>query len=209
MSHRTTSRLVLSLATLALLTAACGGAEDPQVASLQSEEPALAAGDLEAGSDPTTTTASLDPEEAMLAFTQCMRDNGVDMADPEIDADGNLRLARPEGIEESGRDEIRGAREVCGPLLDDVVQQFRNVDRTELQDTLLAYTQCMRDNGYADMPDPDFSSFGPGARSPGGGGPLGGIDPEDPDFQAADEVCREQFAGFGRLGGRPGPGGRP
>ena len=29
---------------------------------------------------------------AVLAFAACMRDNGVDMEDPTVDADGNIRL---------------------------------------------------------------------------------------------------------------------
>lgn len=199
-------RLVLMLAAVTLAAAACGGSDGgAEVASLEAEEPALAAGDLEAGTD-TTAAAPTDPEEAMLAFTQCMRDQGVDMADPEMDADGNLRLARPEGVDEGNRDEVRAAREECGPLLDDVVQRFDNVDRTELQDNLLAYAQCMRDNGYEDMPDPDVSAFGPGARGSGGDGPLSGIDRSDPAFQAADQVCRELFEGFGPRGPGRGPG---
>ncbi len=48
---------------------------------------------------------------------------------------------------------------------------------------MLEYARCMRDEGV-DMPDPDFSQ--------GGGfiGMGGDVDPDDPDFRAADEVCR-------------------
>ncbi len=58
----------------------------------------------------------------------------------------------------------------------------------------------MRDHGV-DMPDPDFSGPGPGD----GRGPFGDIDPGDPAFAAADEVCRDVFSEAG-LGDRPGRG---
>ena len=62
-----------------------------------------------------------------------------------------------------------------------------------MEDLLVEYAGCMRDNGV-DMPDPDFS---------GGGGmiDLGIADPNDSTFQAADEACRSILAGFGPMGG--------
>jgi hypothetical protein len=44
----------------------------------------------------------------------------------------------------------------------------------------------MRDEGI-DMPDPDFSGGGGLFRM---GGPGSGIDPDDPDFRAAQETCQ-------------------
>ena len=64
---------------------------------------------------------------------------------------------------------------------------------SEMEDLLVEYAGCMRDNGV-DMPDPDFS----------GGSvmiDLGIADPNDPTFQAADEACRSILAGFGPMGG--------
>ena len=55
------------------------------------------------------------------------------------------------------------------------------------------------------MPDPDFSAGGPGT-GPGGGGPFGSIDRDDPDFQNADAACREVF-GSDLPVRVPGPGG--
>jgi hypothetical protein len=36
-------------------------------------------------------------EEAMLSFAQCMRDNGVDMPDPQMDGDGRVTMGGPGG----------------------------------------------------------------------------------------------------------------
>lgn len=218
MTNRTRSRLPVSLfaliAAVALVAAACGDGDGgtADVASLENTDTLapVAAGDLEATdqTEATTTTEALDAEEALLAFTQCMRDNGVEISDPEMDADGNLRLSRPTGAGdgEFDREAARAARDACSEFLDGVAQGFRNVDQTELQDNLLAYAQCIRDNGYEDMGDPDLSNFGPGAGPGQGGGPFGEIDREDPDFIAADEACRELLGGFGPGSGR-GPGG--
>ena len=78
-------------------------------------------------------------------------------------------------------------------------------DQTELQDALLGFAQCMRDNGV-DMGDPDLRGFGPGGDEDGQpGGPFGGIDLDDPDVGAAFEVCQQQTPLTGRgagLGGR-------
>jgi hypothetical protein len=80
-------------------------------------------------------------------------------------------------------------------------------DLTELQDTMVDYAACMRDNGY-DMPDPDFSSFGPGGgeSGQGGGGPFGAIDFDDPDFMSAQQECEDLLSGF--RGPGQGGGGR-
>ncbi len=197
---------------IVLVVAACGGSDDaaPQVASLSNDSGSVAA---------TTTVApqDVDREAAMMAFTACLRDEGVDIDDPTVDADGNLQLNRPNDIEpgESARELLGEAFEMCRHHIEAITLGFGRVDRTGLEDTLVEFAACMRENGY-DMPDPDFSGFGPGqgdgeSAGPGpGGGPFGGIDPEDPTFQAAQEACADILARFGPGGPRggfgPGPG---
>jgi hypothetical protein len=53
------------------------------------------------------------------------------------------------------------------------------------RDAELAYAKCMREHGIADFPDPQ----------PGGGiavqaGPGSDLDPDNPQFKAADEACK-------------------
>lgn len=166
------------------------------------------AGNAEATSSADSTS---DQEAALLEFVDCMREHGVDLPDPTVDADGNLRLRPPDDAQGGGGPgaigQNRDAFEACGDLLGDVRQGFTDQDQTELQDTLLAYAACMREQGI-DFPDPDFDSLPQPGGGPGnGGGPFGGsVDPDDPVFQAADEVCRPQT--FGDNGG-PGFFGRP
>ena len=64
---------------------------------------------------PPTSEPSL--EEAALEFTQCMRDNGIeDFVDPQISADGRIRLRPPDGV---GSEELAAAEAVCGHILDE------------------------------------------------------------------------------------------
>ncbi len=214
---RNFTRLIVLLASVALVASACGGGsgEGTEVASVSDLESASEVDPLAAAEDlatePAAEDAPVDVEQAMLDFTECMRENGVEMDDPSVDADGNLRLGRPGRLapeERADRAVIESARQACSEYLEGITLGFQERDRTEIEDTLVEYAACMRDNGF-DMPDPDFSSFGPG-QGGGGGGPFGAVDRDDPDFVTADEACRDIFtnAGFDD-GRRPGFGRGP
>lgn len=202
-------KLMPALFALALIAAACGGSSENGVASLEDDTEPLAAGDEIAQGEDNEPADEIDQDQALLDFTQCMREQGIDIPDPEVDTDGNLRPSRPEpGTFE--RSEVQAAREACSELLDGVTFGFRDRDRTEIEDTLLEFAACMRDNGY-DMPDPDFSVESGQGGGPGGGGPFGEIDRNDPVFQAATEACEDIFTdlpfGPGRRPGGVGNGG--
>jgi hypothetical protein len=204
-------RLLPLLAMIALVAAACGGGDsDSGVASL-----GISGDEVPAISDGGAPSA-VDQETAVLEFAACMRDNGVDMEDPTVDADGNIRLnfrgnAGP-GEEGFDRETVRTAQEACAEYRAALSFGFEDRDNAEFQDQILEFAACMRDNGY-DMADPDFSSFGPGGEGePGDGprGPFGAIDPEDPAFQTGLEACQDILSGFGPDGAGPrfgGPGG--
>jgi hypothetical protein len=195
------------LLLLAVGLAACGGA-------------GADGGDEVASLSDTSTTApveeALDSEAAAIAFTECMRENGVEMEDPTIDADGNVvpglptDLPDPEDGDEAVRvdgalgEEMRGAFEECGDLLEGTAFGFTNGDVTELQDELLDLAQCLRDQGL-DVADPDLSA-GPNDDAGPGTGPFG-IDFEDPEVQAALEVCEEFMPNFGGSDGAIRPPG--
>lgn len=206
---------VMWIAALAMMVTACGSGSastDDGVASLEAGVAAETSDGIETNDGAAGEAAIVDPEEALLAFAACMRDNGVEMADPTVDADGNVQLSRPGQGGEAGaefdREAMEAARETCGEFLDSARLGFERPDIVELEDTMIEYAQCMRDNGF-DMPDPDFSSFGPGAGGdgePGQGGPFGALDRDDPEFISAQAVCEEILAGFGPGGGGFGRG---
>ena len=200
---------VFMLLVVGLIAASCSSGDGEGVASLAAPEDSA---DLPVIVD-DVDDAPVDQEQAMLSFAACMRSNGVEIDDPTVDSDGNvqfggLRSAGQQG--EVDREEIRAAVEVCGDFLEGFAlgRGGGDFDPTELQDTLVEYAACMRDNGY-DMPDPDFSNFGPGAGEPGqgGGGPFGDIDPGDSDFVAAQEACGDVLGGLRAPGGAPRAGG--
>lgn len=185
--------LVVLAVTFALLATACSSDEaaDDGVASLSAADADVIS--LEA-------VPEVDREAALLEFTACLREEGVAVTDPTVDADGNVKLSKmSEGLDDASRAGLAAAREVCAYALDGVTLGFSGEDATEREDRFLAYAVCMRENGY-DMPDPDFSSLG----TSGGGGQraiFGDLDREDPDFQAAQDVCSVNLSGGGRGGG--------
>jgi hypothetical protein len=83
----------------------------------------------------------------------------------------------------------------CRHYLEGVALRFASVDRTDLEDRLLAYAQCMRGQGF-DLPDPDFSGssgrMGLGSIFPGVGVEVF----QDPAFEEANHVCQDIFAGL-------------
>ena len=160
--------------------------------------------------EPATTTTTVDQEQAAIALTECLRDEGIEISEPTVDADGNVQFGDFVGeLDEAGNpdiddDTIQAALEACEDLIEDVQLGFELPDLTELEDTFLEFAQCMRDNGY-DMPDPDFAGgfFGGGQDGGPPAGPFGDIDPNDPDFQAAFPQCQSILSQLG-FPGAPG-----
>jgi hypothetical protein len=188
--------LLVSLAAVTLLAACSGANAGPSVASLDDPD---ATTDPNASASPSAPT---DPQEAFLAFAQCMRDHGIDMPDPEISDEGGGKFSvgfsaegRPDSI---NKEEMQAAEEACRPLLENAVGEGGRPELSpEDEEKLLDFAQCMREHGI-DMPDPGeggmvFNMGGPGEDQ---------IDPED--FEAAQEACQDLLPG--RIGGEDGPG---
>ena len=176
------------LGVVVLLAAACGSSGSPGVASVSGGS----------GKASSTPSATANQEQQALQFTRCMRQQGINMGDPTVDAKGNVRLQPPAGAV-PGQAELEKARNACRRYLQGLQQGFSMQDQTQAQDALLKYARCMRKNGY-DMPDPNFSAQGSSS-----GGPFGGaIDQNDPDFKKANAVCKSNLAQFGSLGGGGG-----
>jgi hypothetical protein len=199
---------VLGPAALALLAslvlAACGGSSSaaPGVASIADSTTSTA--DNAAAATPASSQA--DREAALLKASQCMRQNGVkDFPDPTVDSSGNVRPGGGARTFDRNDPNVRKAFQACQKYFAAARPQFTPEQQQQLQDTLLKYAKCMRQNGY-DMPDPQFGT--------GGGGPGGGlfrdINRSDPTFKKANTACQSILAGAfpgGRGGG--GFGGPP
>jgi hypothetical protein len=176
-------RLLPLLVVFALLTTACGSSDDGGVASIEGAPTTTA---------PARHDALANDEIKLMAFSQCMRDNGVpDFPDPIVTEEGAVDFAGGfDQFEDFDQDAMEEAFDACVDHLDglSIAPGGENFDLTGIQDTLLEFARCMRDNGF-DMPDPDFSNFDLG----GGVGPFGEIDPTAPGFEKALEACQDIF----------------
>jgi hypothetical protein len=159
---------------LLLTLAACGQpAAGDQVAS--------------AGGTPTAgaTSAAGRDDDAPLKFSQCMREQGLAWF-PDPQPGGGLQIKVPEG---TPKEKVDAAMEACKEFAPD------GGDRGEPDPEHLAkarlMSQCMRDNGVPNFPDPDPNGNMHVERDKVGAGPG------DPVFDKADEVCR-------KLGPQPG-----
>ena len=142
--------------------------------------------------DPAAEPAAGDREQAnrdaMLDYASCMRENGVDMPDPE--PGGGIRLRVPEGV---SPDKVEAAQEQCREHLDAVEPpELSEEQQKEFQEAALAHARCMREHGI-DMPDPTFGEDGRAQVRIRRGAGAGGPDPEDPEWKAAEEACRDEL----------------
>jgi len=148
------------------------------------------------GDDSSETTALADTEEQLLLFTECMREQGIDLPDPSVGPDGFPQFEPPKDFDPNDTDAIFDAVEECREFLEGVSLGFEDLDITAITDTLVEFAACMRDNGY-DLPDPDFSIIQPRSGSMPNAGPFGDIDLTDADFLDAFEVCDDLITNLG------------
>ncbi len=204
-------RFAAAIAALALITAACGGSsaatDDRSVASLApaTSEEAPTNGDTlddPAADDPApddTARDELTPEQAQLAFEQCLEDKGIQASfgspDGESisggaigDGDGEAQMIEIDGRSDESFDEFEAAMDECGALLGDAFGDFDMSPEQEaaMADAELAFGECMREQGF------------PIETAGEGGGISFQIesDPNDPDgtgFEAALDECEKVF----------------
>jgi hypothetical protein len=185
MFHRRTAVLPLLTLLLVLLLNATAMA---QVATLATPDP-----EAEATEAPEE---QLDDEQAVLDLVACLRENGLDIPDPQFGPDG-MSFADPTVITriDIGSDTFIDAMDACAEYLESLQPDFDPEQQAEQVEQQLVLAECMRREGMEDFPDPD---------------PVRGFtfrdmtfDPFDPDFQAAFSVCAAEF-GF-----EPGGPGAP
>jgi hypothetical protein len=133
---------VVAVAAFALLAAGCGGGGSPRVANVASTSTATA-----------TTPASTQNE--LVAFSHCMRANGVpSFPDPQRLAGGNLKLTIMRAG--TGTPHFQTAMSACNHLLPNRgsgSQETAQQSRTRLADEL-SFAKCMRSHGVSRFPDP-------------------------------------------------------
>jgi len=212
-----------------LAVTACSGGSGPKVATLgDGSESSSSSG----SSDSSASKQSF--EDALVEYTKCMREHGVDLPDPQFSADGDGKggfaimggtatasdggggaLPDPNGAA------FKAADEACKPILDAVTKDLPKPSPEELakmRDQALAFAKCMREHGI-DMPDPTFDDSGgvsiQAGPPPDGSGGAGTDDPKSiagpsQEFQDAAKACQTDGGpGLVVNGGGPAGGSGP
>jgi hypothetical protein len=160
--------LLIGVLALMLAVAACGGGGSSDgVASLS-------------GSDKTTTTNANrggDRLAAELNWARCMRQQGINIADPK--PDGGIDEQLPTGMRKNDP-RFRAAEQACKRHLPDG-GQGQPPTAAQLQEAL-AFTRCMRQHGI-NLPDPQITADGIGQQWPER------AERETPKFRAAQQAC--------------------
>lgn len=183
----TTALTLVSVALLGLLGTACGGDDDD------------GGGEAASGSD-GGGGGGQGMEDAALEFAECMRENGIDMPDPQV-SDGRVRVGGPGGGGGGGIDpnseEFQAAQAECQPILDEAGGQQGQADPervAEMQDRAAALGDCMRSRGYDDFEDPQVDDNG-GIRMTNNPGAA-----DQEQFQTDLGECEEE-SGMADIGG--------
>jgi hypothetical protein len=162
--RRQTFAVLVVAAMLAPGLAACGTGKDPAAKAAASRSSDL---------------------DSMRKFAQCMRQNGVDMADPSTD-DGHvvMRASAKPGADGDAR--MKAAMAKCRHFQPNGGKPVK--PKPEELAKMRAMAKCMREHGV-DMPDPDENGGVRIQRKKGEGGPD--INPDSPAFKAAAKACSQ------------------
>lgn len=169
---------VAALALAALSLTGCGDA-----VSRADDGIASAGGATPGASASASASAPVDRQEAALKFAQCMREHGVDMADPG--PDGGIRITSKKG----DRAKTEQALKECEHLMQGAVRDGSGPIDQERYDQMVKYAQCMREHGI-DMPDP----------KPGEPIRLRITKDQEAKAEEAKEACRHLAPGLGGPG---------
>ena len=211
----------------ALWTTACNGGASPRVATLNAVNSSSSSSDAANADGSSGDKAAF--EDALLDYSRCMREHGVDLPDPTFDSNGNGGVAVVNGAPGGGgalpdpsSQQFKDAEAACKSIMDhaqQVAPKPSAEEQAKMRDQALAFSQCMRDKGF-DVPDPTFddkgglsvhvegsgsdsSDSGPSTNAgPAGAGPM-----NDPGFQDAAKACQQQTGGGPNVvAGGPGAG---
>jgi hypothetical protein len=161
---RVAAAVIVAVAGLALLAAACGGS------------PGLTA---------------TPPASGALVYSRCMRAHGLgDFPDP--DRTGSFpslkQLQSSSGSDlNPNNPQFQAAQSACRRLLPNGGTGPTAAEVRQYRSAMLKYARCMRAHGLADFPDPD-------SRGHLDIGPGSGVDVNSPQFQTAFNACKSKLS---------------
>ncbi len=137
---------VVAVAAVSLLAAGCGGGGSPGVANVAPSTTTA-----------TTTAATTAEANGLLAFSSCMRSNGLpSFPDPQRFVGGNVKLTLHQfgaGSSPQFQAAIRACNHLLPPNGGSGSQQTAARQRIQLADGL-SFARCMRGHGLSRFPDP-------------------------------------------------------
>jgi hypothetical protein len=128
-------------------------------------------------------TAAGDLQDQMLAYAQCIRDNGYDEY-PDPGPQGQIRFR----VDPESTPRFRAAAEACRDQLPEAFNVFsRPNNSAESMESLVKLAECMRENGIDDFPDPTADGvFNLADKS---------ADPGSVQMRTAMQTCQEAIEG--------------
>lgn len=213
--------LALLVAGLGLLAAGCGGGKPaPSVASLATTSTPTGApsgsataggGGAGGGSGPATSSSGGSANsvgiaiagssvEQLTKFAACMRQNG-EPSFPDPNAQGQISISSAAGIDPSSA-QFQQAQQACQKDMPNKGAPPSPAQQAQMRRQALAFSACMRSHGEPNFPDPQFGSGGNASIKISAGAGTG-LDPQSPQFQAAQTACQKDLPGK-QLGAPPG-----
>jgi hypothetical protein len=183
------SRVTLFAATaacLAVVTTGCSkSSAGPSVAQLTT--PAATAAPSADGSSAPNGSAAPTGGAGLLAYSECMRAHGVpDFPDPVGDS---LQVKAGPGSDlNPNSPQMQTAQKACQSLQPGGGKGGTISPAQQAQ--ALKYSACMRSNAVPNFPDPVFSNGGAQLK-------ITNIDPNSPQFVAAQKACQSLQPGRG------------
>jgi hypothetical protein len=191
--------------SLSAVLGGCGGkSASPDVASLGTSTsstpttPQTSGGVASSGGGPPGGAAlQLRGGPELAQFASCMRSHGEPNF-PDPNSQGVVSISSSSGIDPS-TPQFQSAQRACSKYLPSGGQPPSPAQQAKMQRRALRFSACMRAHGVPNFPDPQFGNGKIAIRI----GPGSGIDPQSPEFQAAQKACQ------GELPGKAGPGVNP
>ncbi len=136
-----------------------------------------------------------------LAYSQCMRSHGITKF-PDPNAQGGIAISSGDGVNPSSA-QFQAANKACQSKMPG--GHVSPAQQAKMQARLLRFAQCMRTHDVPGYPDPTFGTGGLVSQKISKGS---GVDPNSPQFRAAEKACgRFQKIGTGPGGGQSLSGG--
>jgi len=199
----------VALSGLAFLAAGCGSpSATPGVASLGTTSTTAAGATATGSGGGQAQTSGGSGGGASLAiaggkaadmtkFASCMRSHGVPNF-PDPSAQGGISITPSMGIDPSSP-QFQSAQGACQKLMPRG-QAPSPAQQAQMQTQALKFSACMRSHGLPNFPDPTFSGCGVSLKI----NSSSGIEPNSPQFQAAQKACQKNLPGLATHAGSVG-----